>query len=86
MSTLKKACLAPAADAVSTNFSPGAATPFRGSALCASGIPSSAVNGSNGNSSEGQHIINETERAEAVAVMDAQVCSSSSPVSAVLLN
>ena len=62
------------------------ATPIRDSEMCASGVPSPAVNRSNGNSSEGQLFINKMKREEAVVVMDAQVSNLSSPVSAVFLN
>ncbi len=67
---LHKGCQRPAAHTV---FSPATLT---ASATCTDTVPSHAKNGSGCNSREGWHMIDEMEQAGAVALMDAQVCTS----------
>ncbi len=67
---LHKGCQRPA---VHTVFSPDAATLTGASATCTDTMPSHAKNGSDGNSREGRHVIDEMEQAGAVALMGAQV-------------
>ncbi len=62
--------------AVHRVFSPDAAMLTGASAACTDTVPSHAKNGSNGNSREGWHMIDEMEQAGAVALTDAQVFTS----------
>lgn len=69
---LHKGCQRPA---VHTVFSPDAATPTGASATCTDTKASHAKKGCDGTSRQGQHMIDEVEQAEAVALMGAQVCT-----------